>query len=254
MTPFFVLSGIVLLLILMSVKVAKEYHRAVIFRLGRFHSVRGPGLYLVLPFIETKNVLDIRTRTVDIERQEAITKDSVTITINAVLWFKVVEPAKAIIDVANYQDAVYQIALTTFRNIIGQHQLDEILKDRDTINNTLQDIVDKVTDPWGIKVERVEMKDVEIPASMQRAMAQEAEAIREKRARIIKAESEFEASQKLSDSAKKMAENPIAIELRRMQMIAEIGSEQNTTTIIFIPTEFTDAARSIASLMKSPKE
>jgi len=248
--PIIALSLLAIILLFMGMKIANEYERSVVFRLGRFTKVKGPGLYWIIPFIEWQKKVDIRTRTVDLERQETITKDSVTIKVNAVLWFRVVNTAKAIIQVANYSQAVYQVSVTSLRNIIGQHQLDEVLKERDKINEMLQIMVDKSTEAWGIKIEMVEMKDVEIPESMQRAMAREAEAIREKRARIIKAEAELEASEKLSLGAKQIAENPAALELRRMQMISEIGAEQNTTTIILMPSEFSQLAYSITDYLK----
>jgi regulator of protease activity HflC (stomatin/prohibitin superfamily) len=187
-----------------------------------------------------------------VERQETITKDSVTVKIDAVVWYRIVHPAKSIIAVADYRNAVHQVALTSLRNIIGQHVLDEVLKARDQINHTLQAIVDAATEPWGVKVEMVEMKDVEIPVTMQRAMAQEAEAVREKRARIIKAEAELEASVKLSQGAKQIAENPIALELRRMQMISEVGAEQNTTTIVLLPSEFVTLAQDLSRRLAPP--
>ncbi len=235
-------------------RIAQEYERALVFRLGRFKGTRGPGLFWIIPFFERQQLVDIRTRTVDLERQETITKDSVTIKVNAVLWFRVVKAPEAIISVANFQQAVYQFAVTTLRNIIGQHQLDEVLKEREKINKTLQQIVDAATEPWGIKIEMVEMKDVEIPESMQRAMAREAEAIREKRARIIKAEAEFDASEKLALSARQMADNPISIELRRMQMLSEIGIDNNTTTVILMPSEFQNAAKSFTDMIDLQKK
>ncbi len=229
-----------------GLRVAQEYERAVVFRLGRFTRVKGPGLYWNFPWLEWQKKVDIRTITVSVERQETITKDSVTVKIDAVLWYRIVQPSKSILSVADYRSAVHQVALTSLRNIIGQHVLDEVLKERDTINHTLQKIVDAATEPWGIQVEAVEMKDVEIPVSMQRAMAQEAEAMREKRARIIKAEAELEASEKLSLGAQRISENPIALELRRMQMISEVGAEQNSTTIILLPSDFVTLAKDIS--------
>jgi regulator of protease activity HflC (stomatin/prohibitin superfamily) len=240
------ISGILLIaLVLSGIRVAQEYQRAVVFRLGRVHSLRGPGLYYNLPLFEWQRKLDMRTVTVDIEPQETITKDSVTIKVNAVLWYRVSDPMKAILEVENYRQAVYQVALTSLRNIIGQHVLDEVLKERDAINQKLRVIVDKDTDPWGVIVEMVEMKDVEIPQTMQRAMAREAEAIREKRARIIKAEAEMEASQKLTAASRQIEGSPLSLELRRMQMISEVGAEQNTTTIIMMPSEFMTMAKGI---------
>jgi regulator of protease activity HflC (stomatin/prohibitin superfamily) len=240
---------IVVLLLLSGFRIAQEYERSVVFRLGRFQAVKGPGLFWIIPLIERQQRVDLRTRTVDLERQETITKDSVTIKVNAVLWFKILMPADAIIKVADYNRAVYQFSVTALRNIIGQHTLDEVLKERQQINDTLQKIVDTTTEPWGIKIEMVEMKDVEIPEAMQRAMAREAEAIREKRARIVKAEAELEASIKLTQGAVQMEGSPIALELRRMQMLSEIGIDNNTTTVILVPSDFTTAARSFTELV-----
>ncbi|TGE28957.1 slipin family protein [Hymenobacter metallicola] len=234
--------------LLLGLRIAQEYQRAIVFRLGRFVGTRGPGLYWIIPLIERQQTIDIRTKTVDLEQQETITKDSVTVKVNAVLWFRVVDPASAVIKVANFNQAVYQLSVTALRNIIGQHQLDDVLKNRQQINSTLLGLVDAATEAWGVKIELVEIKDVEIPGSMQRAMAREAEAIREKRARIIKAEAELEASIKLTQGAKQMEESPIALELRRMQMLSEIGIDNNTTTIVMVPSEFTSAAKSLTQL------
>jgi regulator of protease activity HflC (stomatin/prohibitin superfamily) len=249
---FFGIAFIVLFLVFVSgLRVANEYERSVIFRLGRLMGLRGPGLYWLIPLgIETQRKVDLRTMTVDMESQESITKDSVTVKVNAVVWLKIVDPVRSVVSVANYYAASYQVALTSLRNIIGQHVLDEVLKERDKINEALQLVVDQATEPWGVKVEMVEMKDVEIPISMQRAMAQEAQAMREKRARIIKAEAEQESSIKLAEASKVIAENPLALELRRMQMITEVGSEQNTTTIIMMPTEFVTMAESLSGAFK----
>jgi regulator of protease activity HflC (stomatin/prohibitin superfamily) len=231
-----------------GLRIAQEYERGVVFRLGRFSSIRGPGLYWIIPLAERQLLLDLRTRTVAVEQQETITRDSVTIKVNAVLWYRIFDPERAVIAVQNYNAAVYQLALTSLRNIIGQHQLDSVLKERDAINETLRDIVDKTTQPWGIHIEMVEMKDVEIPEAMQRAMAREAEAIREKRARIIKAEAESEASEKLAIAARVIASNPAALELRRMQMVSEIGAEHNTTTIVLMPSEMVGMGQALAKL------
>ena len=245
--PIIVIAIVVILI--SGFRVAQEYQRAIVFRLGRFTNVKGPGFYWLIPFIEKQQRVDIRTKTVDLEQQETITKDSVTVKVNAVLWFKIINPENAIIKVADYNKAVYQFSVTALRNIIGQHTLDEVLREREQINATLQQIVDSTTEPWGIKIEMVEMKDVEIPEAMQRAMAREAEAIREKRARIVKAEAELEASLKLTQGAKEMEGSPIALELRRMQMLSEIGIDNNTTTIILMPSDFTNAARSFTELV-----
>jgi len=230
-------------------RIAQEYERGVVFRLGRYQAVRGPGLYWIIPLIEWQQKLDLRTQTVSVEQQESITRDSVTIKVDAVLWFRIVDAAKAVIAVQNYRAAVYQVALTTLRNIIGQHVLDEVLKERDRINGVLREIVDKATEAWGVEVEVIEMKDVEIPEAMQRAMAREAEAVREKRARIIKAEGEQEAAQKLADGARQMGEQPLALELRRMQMITEVGAEKNSTTIMLMPSDFVNLANGITRFL-----
>lgn len=240
-----ILIVILVVLTILGFKIDKEYQRSVIFRLGRFHQVKGPGLYWIIPFVDRRKQIDMRTMTVDIESQETVTKDSVTIRVNAVLYFRIYEPEKAIIEIRDFMNATYQASLTALRNVIGQHNLDEILKDRETINIAIKKIVDQITDNWGLSVDYIEMKDVEIPKTMQRAMAKEAEAIREKRSRIIKAEGEFDASMKLKEAAQYIAENPAALELRRMQMISEVGTEQNTTTIILMPSDFVTMAKSI---------
>lgn len=231
-------------------RIAQEYQRSVVFRLGRFREIKGPGLYWIIPLIDRQQKVDIRTKTVDLEQQETITKDSVTIKVNAVLWFRITNPQDAIVRIADYHRAVYQFSVSALRNIIGQHTLDEVLREREQINATLQKIVDTTTEPWGIKIEMVEMKDVEIPEGMQRAMAREAEAIREKRARIVKAEAELDASVKLTEGARQMEGSPIALELRRMQMLSEIGIDNNTTTIILVPSDFTHAAHGFAEMMR----
>jgi len=247
MTLLIAACVVVALIIILGLRMDREYQRGVIFRLGRYKHLKGPGLYWIIPLIDSKLRVDIRTATVDIESQETVTRDSVTIKVNAVLYYMVQDPDKAIITVKDYANATYQAALTTLRNVIGQHLLDEVLKDRDEINKALREIVDQITDPWGIKVELVEMKDVEIPEGMQRAMAKEAEAIREKRARMIKAEAEEEASRRLASAAGVIAVNPAALELRRMQMISEVGAEQNTTTIILFPSDFVSLASNLAT-------
>lgn len=242
-----VLAGLVVLTVLLGFRMDREYERGVIFRLGRFHSVRGPGLYWVIPFVDEKVQVDIRTLTVDIESQETVTSDSVTIRVNAVLYYKVSAPEKAINTVAKYQSATYQIALTTLRNVVGQHRLDEVLRDRDKINKAVRKIIDEITEPWGVTVELVEVKDVEIPGSMQRAMAKEAEAVREKRSRLIKAEAEHESSLKLRQAAEEIAKHPAALELRRMQMVSEVGIENNTTTILMLPSDFLSLANAVTN-------
>jgi regulator of protease activity HflC (stomatin/prohibitin superfamily) len=237
------LIGALLIISLSGLKLDREYQRGVIFRLGRVRGVLGPGMYWIVPWIDQKVQIDVRTRTVNIEPQETVTADSVTIRVNAVLYYRILDPSKAINRVENYEMAVYQIALTTLRNVVGQNILDDVLQNRDKINIKVQEIVDEITEPWGIVIERVEMKDVEIPPNMQRAMAKEAEAIREKRARIIKAAAEQEASVKLSEASRNISANPAALELRRLQMLSEIGAENNTTTIVMMPSDFISLAR-----------
>ncbi|MEQ8998283.1 MAG: slipin family protein [Coleofasciculus sp. B1-GNL1-01] len=235
--------GIILLAGLSGFKIDREYERGVIFRLGRFSNVKGPGMYWILPLIDQKAQVDIRTKTVDIAPQEAVTADSVTIKVNAVLYYRIIDPSRAINKVENYEIAVYQAAMTTLRNVVGQNILDDVLQNRDKINLRVQEIVDEITESWGVVIERVEIKDVEIPTNMQRAMAKEAEAVREKRARLIKASAEQEASIKLAEASQKIVENPAALELRRLQMLTEIGAENNTTTLIMMPSDFITLAK-----------
>jgi regulator of protease activity HflC (stomatin/prohibitin superfamily) len=238
------------ILAIKSVRVANQYERSVIFRLGRFDRTAGPGLYFIWPFIEWQTKLDLRTITADVEQQEGITRDNVPIKVDAVIWFRVVDPERAVMQVKAVSNAVVQVSLTTLRTVLGQHTLDEILKAQDTISEVMQKQIDSVTEPWGVKVELVQMKNVEIPPSMQRAMAQEAEALREKRARLIKAEAELDAAEQLRQAAEVIMQNPAGLELRRMQMITEVGAEQNTMTIVMMPSEFVSMARGIADAAK----
>ena len=251
MTLFPAITAIVVVILLTGLRIAQEYQRGVVFRLGRYNRLRGPGLYWIVPIaIERSVTIDIRTRTVSAEQQETITRDSVTVKLNAVLWYRIVDPAKSVIAVADAPHAVYQLALTSLRNIIGQHDLDEVLQERDKINSLLCQSIVESTTPWGVEVERFEMKDVELPEAMQEVMAMQAEAIREKRARIIKAEAEMEASEKLALAAAKMMENPAALELRRFQMIAEVGAENNSTTVLMIPSDFVSLAKSLSDYLR----
>jgi regulator of protease activity HflC (stomatin/prohibitin superfamily) len=246
----FPISILVVIVLLTGLRIAREYQRGVVFRLGRYQGLRGPGLFWIIPLaIERAVIIDIRTRTVSAEQQETITRDSVTIRVNAVLWYRVTDAAKSVISVADAPIAVYQLALTGLRNIIGQHDLDEVLQERDKINTLLRASVAPSTEPWGIEIERFEMKDVELPEAMQQVMAMQAEAIREKRARIIKAEAELEASEKLAAASAQMAGNPAALELRRMQMVAEVGAENNSTTVIMIPSDFVTLAKSMSEYL-----
>jgi regulator of protease activity HflC (stomatin/prohibitin superfamily) len=246
-----VIIFLLVVLLLTSIRVVKEYQRGVIFRIGRLHGAKGPGLFFVIPVLDRMRVIDLRVRTVDVPPQESMTRDNVTVRVNAVLYYKVADPLKAVNEVENYQVAVSQAAQTTLRNVIGQYMLDDLLKNRDVVNGKLKIIIDEMSDPWGIKVVEVETKDLEIPSTMQRAMAKEAEAEREKRARIIKAEGELEATKKLSIAADDILKNPAILELRRMQMITEVGVEQNTTTIILMPSEFVTFAKSIGDLAEA---
>jgi len=241
---------VVVLVLLSGLRIAQEYQRGVVFRLGRYTGLRGPGLYWIIPLaIERAVTIDIRTRTVSAERQETITRDSVTVKVNAVIWYHIIDAGKAVIAVSDAATAVYQLALTSLRNIIGQHDLDEVLQERNKINGLLRENIAGVSTRWGIEVERFEMKDVELPEAMQQVMAMQAEAIREKRARIIKAEAELEASRKLGDAAEQMANNPVAVELRRMQMVTEVGAENNSTTVLMIPSDFVTLAKSFSQYL-----
>ena len=252
MVTFWIVSGVVVVILLSGLRVAQEYQRGVVFRLGRYRDLRGPGLFWIIPLaIERAVIIDIRTRTVSAEQQESITRDSVTIRVNAVLWYRIVDASKSVIVVSNVTDAVYQLALTSLRNIIGQHDLDEVLQERDKINTLLKDNIVGSTIQWGVEIERFEMKDVELPEAMQQVMAMQAEAIREKRARIIKAEAELAAAEKLGAAALLMSANPAALELRRMQMIAEVGAEQNSTTVLMIPSDFVNLARTLTNYFEA---
>ncbi len=250
MTPLIIIIAIVVAL-LSGLRIAQEYQRGVVFRLGRYIALRGPGLYWIIPFgIERAVTIDIRTRTVSAEQQETITRDSVTVKLNAVLWYRITDAAKSVIAVADAPMAVYQLALTGLRNSIGQHDLDEVLQERDKINNLLRQNIAGSAAAWGVEVERFEMKDVELPETMQEVMAMQAQAIREKRARIIKAEAELEASKKLADAAQQMANNPVAVELRRMQMVTEVGAENNSTTVMMIPSDFVSLSQSLSEYLR----
>lgn len=221
-----------------AIKVVPEYERGVVFRLGRVQGARGPGLFLLIPIIDKMVRVDLRTVTLDVPAQETITRDNVTIRVNAVCYFRVLEPVASVVNVANFQMATMQIAQTTLRSVLGQSELDEILAQRDQINQTLQRIIDDQTEPWGVKVSIVEVKDLELPEGMKRAMARQAEAEREKRAKIIHAEGELQASQGLAQAAQVMATQPGALQLRYLATLAEIGAEHNSTIVFPLPLEF----------------
>jgi regulator of protease activity HflC (stomatin/prohibitin superfamily) len=229
--------AVVLFLIAATIKVVPEYQRGVIFRLGRLIDAKGPGLILLIPIVDRIVRVDLRTLTMEVPPQEIITKDNVSAKVNAVAYFKVVDPSRAIVEVENYVNATSQIAQTTLRSVLGQADLDHLLTERDKINARLQEIIDEQTEPWGIKVSVVEIKDVEIPSTMQRAMARQAEAERERRAKVIAAEGEFQASERLSQAAVVLDSAPTSITLRYLQTLVEVAAEKNSTTIFPIPID-----------------
>src|SRR3954462_15473940 len=225
---------LVVLFLISAIKVAREYERGIVFRLGRlFPEPKGPGLFLLIPIVDRMVKVDLRTITLNIPPQEVITKDNVPVRVNAVAYFRIVAPKEAIVQVENFMVATSQKAQTTLRSVLGQHVLDELLPEREKINAILQEIIDEATGPWGIKVSAVEVKDVEIPSGMQKAMARQAEAERERRAKIINAEGEFQAAERLKDAALVIEEHPIALQLRYLQTLLEVGSGSGTSTIIF---------------------
>jgi regulator of protease activity HflC (stomatin/prohibitin superfamily) len=231
-----------LLFLFASVKVAREYERGVVFRLGRLIGIKGPGVFILIPFIDKAVKVDLRTITLNVPPQEVITKDNVTVKVNAVAYFRVVDAAKAIVQVENYLVATSQISQTTLRSVLGQVDLDQLLSERDQINERLQAIIDQQTHPWGVKVSVVEVKDVELPSTMQRAIARQAEAERERRAKVIAADGEFQASEKLSQAAAIIGTQPGALQLRYLQTMNEIGSSDRTTTLILpFPVEMLEA-------------
>jgi regulator of protease activity HflC (stomatin/prohibitin superfamily) len=233
-----ILLFLLVLFLISAIKVAREYERGIIFRLGRLLAEpKGPGLFLLIPVVDRMVKVDLRTITLNIPPQEVITKDNVPVRVNAVAYFRIVEPKNAIVQVENFMVATSQIAQTTLRSVLGQHLLDELLSERDKINAILQEIIDEATSPWGIKVSIVEVKDVEIPSSMQRAMARQAEAERERRAKVINAEGEFQASERLKDAALVIEQHPIALQLRYLQTLLELGSSQSTTIVFPAPIE-----------------
>jgi regulator of protease activity HflC (stomatin/prohibitin superfamily) len=233
-----VIAFLLILFLISAVKVAREYERGVIFRLGRLlPNPKGPGLFLLIPIVDRMVKVDLRTITLNVPPQEVITKDNVPVRVNAVAYFRIVEPKSAIVQVENYLVATSQIAQTTLRSVLGQHQLDELLSERDKINAILQGIIDEGTSPWGIKVSIVEVKDVEIPSGMQRAMARQAEAERERRAKVIGAEGEFQASERLKDAAVVIGDHPIALQLRYLQTLLDISGSQSTTIVFPTPID-----------------
>jgi regulator of protease activity HflC (stomatin/prohibitin superfamily) len=236
-SPVFFLIIFLLILAASAVKILREYERGVIFRLGRLIGAKGPGLFFIIPGIDKMLRISLRTVTMDIPPQDVITRDNVSIKVNAVVYFRVMDPNKAVVEVENYLYATSQLAQTTLRSVVGQAELDELLSQREKINITLQDILDKHTEPWGIKVSLVETKQVDLPEEMRRAIARQAEAERERRAKIIHAEGEAQAAEKLAEAANVISVNPAAIQLRFLQTLTEVATEKNSTTIFPVPID-----------------
>ncbi len=235
--PSLFLLLLLISLLASAVKVVQEYERGVIFRLGRLVGAKGPGLFFIIPILDRMVKVGLRVVTLDVPSQEVITRDNVTVKVNAVVFFRVVDPCAAIVQVEDFQRATWNISQTTLRNVVGQSELDDLLANREEINQKLQQIIDETTEPWGVKVSIVEVKDVELPQDMQRAMAKQAEAEREKRAKIVHAEGELGAAEKLSQAADLMARHPVSIQLRYLQTLAEISTEKNSTIIFPVPVD-----------------
>jgi regulator of protease activity HflC (stomatin/prohibitin superfamily) len=236
--PLLCVLGVVgLVVVIFSLRIAQQYERAVVFRLGKVLGVRGPGVYFLFPFADRPTTVDIRVVALDVPSQEAITKDNVTLKVNAVVYYQVVDPVSAIVNVEDFRRATWQIAQTSLRNVIGQSELDELLSERDQINGRLRQIIDAATEPWGVQVNVVEVKDVELPDNMKRAMAQQAEAERERRAKIINAEGELQSAERLAAAAHTIALEPAALQLRYLQTLREIAAENNSTVLFPIPVD-----------------
>jgi regulator of protease activity HflC (stomatin/prohibitin superfamily) len=233
----FILIAIFLAIVFSAIRVLNEYDRGVIFRLGRLIDVKGPGLIFLIPVIDKMLRVSLRTITMDVPPQDVITRDNVSVKVSAVVYFRVMDPNKAIVEVENYMYATSQLAQTTLRSVLGQEELDNMLAERDKINNRVQEILDKNTEPWGVKVSHVEIKNIDLPQEMQRAIARQAEAERIRRAKVINADGEFQASAKLSEAATVLGKNPIALQLRYLQTLAEIATENSSTTIFPIPID-----------------
>src|SRR3954471_4397650 len=235
-----VLIPIIIVLIVFlpqAMRVLREYERGVIFRLGKLEGAKGPGLIILIPLVDKMVRMDLRVVTIDVAKQEVMTRDNVPVTVDAVVYFRVVDPIAAVVKVENFWKATSLIAQTTLRSVLGQAELDELLSHRDKINQTLQEIIDRQTDPWGIKVTSVEVKDVSLPEGMKRAMAKQAEAERERRAKVVNAEGEFQAAEKMVQAAAMISKEPIALQLRFLQTMREISSEHNTTTFLPVPID-----------------
>jgi len=248
-----ILTVVILILLVLSsaIKILKEYERGVIFRLGRLSAARGPGIFIIIPFVDKMVRVSLRTVVHDVPEQDIITRDNVSVKVNAVVYFRVLDPSKAIVEVEDFYYATSQLSQTTLRSILGQAELDELLSKRDKINTELQTILDQATDPWGIKVSQVEIKHVDLPSDMQRAMAKQAEAERERRAKIINAEGEFQAAQKLLDAAEIMNKQPITVQLRYLQTLREVATENNSTIIFPLPI---DLVKPLVALLESKSD
>jgi regulator of protease activity HflC (stomatin/prohibitin superfamily) len=237
----------VVILLAAAVRILREYERAVIFRLGRLIPVKGPGLILLIPVVDRMERISTRIETIDVQRQEVMTKDNVPATVDAVVYYRVIAPTEAVVKVRDFHKATYLVAQTTLRSVLGQSELDELLAERDKINHRLQEIIDEQTEPWGIKVSMVEVRDVVLPDTMKRAMARQAEIERERRAKIINAEGEYQAAQRLQDAARIISEQPIALQLRFLQTLSEVAAEHNSTTIFPLPIDlFTPYIKAMA--------
>lgn len=225
------------ILLTSAVKIVKEYERGVIFRVGRLVGAKGPGLFFIIPLVDKMIKIDLRTVTLDVPIQDVITKDNVPVKVNAVCYFRILDPSKAVVEVQNYLFATSQLGQTTLRSVVGQHELDSLLSDREKINLQLQKILDEATDPWGIKVSMVEIKDVQIPEQMQRAIARQAEAERDRRAKVINAEGEYQASEKMAQAGEVLSRNPVNIQLRYLHTLTEVASEKSTILIVPVPID-----------------
>ena len=249
--PILTVAILVLLVLSSAVKILKEYERGVIFRLGRLSGARGPGIFLIIPFVDKMVRVSLRTVVHDVPEQDIITRDNVSVKVNAVVYFRVLDPSKAIVEVEDFYYATSQLSQTTLRSILGQAELDELLSKREKINTELQTILDQATDPWGIKVSQVEIKHVDLPSDMQRAMAKQAEAERERRAKIINAQGEYQAAQKLLDAAEIMGKQPITLQLRYLQTLREVATENNSTIIFPLPI---DLVKPLVALLESKSD
>ncbi|MBC7170579.1 slipin family protein [Candidatus Bipolaricaulota bacterium] len=238
-----IIVAVAVLFLASAIRIVREYERGVIFRLGRLVGAKGPGLFLIIPLVDKMVKVDLRTITLDVPPQEVITRDNVPVSVNAVVYFRVVDPQAAVVEVLDYIEATRQISMTTLRSVLGRVELDDILAEREKLNRELQQIIDEHTDPWGIKVSTVEIKDVKIPTEMQRAIARQAEAERERRSKVINAEGEFQAAEKLREAAAIMHEAPGALQLRYLQTLSEISTENATTIVFPVPIEILDALR-----------